>query len=195
MKKYNETTLGLKYYGSKKREEYNKVVELAKKNNLSKSAAGRLLIKQGLIHMNNPKPLIKEKPVYERPYPACENCNGKPQEKIVCRTIEVPVEKVVYRDKPNQKNANNEKNSMDKWLVGGIIALIGGIWGIAKVLEYYQSKSKANSVGGAISQETPVEEAEFLDTNIVPTTTRPNSIPDTSAYNKYHATIDEYSCP
>lgn len=100
--------LGLRY-GPKDIKEYDRVIQLAKENDLSKSAAGKLLVNRGLTHTDNPEPLVKkvEKPMYRDRYPQCRSCDGKSKEKIIYkdRIVEKPiekvVEKVVYRDKPN----------------------------------------------------------------------------------------------
>jgi len=60
--------------------DYERVLELAKQDTLSKSAAGKLLIKRGLHHTNNPEPLVKTV------------IKEVPVEKIV--------EKVVYKSPP-----------------------------------------------------------------------------------------------
>lgn len=53
--------LGLRYYGQQMKD-YEQVKSLAEKNNLSMSDAGKRLVNRGLQHINNPEPLVKEKP-------------------------------------------------------------------------------------------------------------------------------------
>ena len=79
MNKEIPTVLGLRY-GPKDIEDLYKVIELAKKNSLSKSEAGKRLVNRGLTHTDNPEPIVKEKVIYK----------------------DRPVEKIVYRDRPKQ---------------------------------------------------------------------------------------------
>ncbi|MBA7591534.1 hypothetical protein ES708_33693 [subsurface metagenome] len=75
-------------YGLPEKKTYEQVLDLAKKNNLAKSRAQLLLVERGLVHTNNPEPLVKEKVVYkDRP----------PVEKVVYK------EKIVYKDKPEDR--------------------------------------------------------------------------------------------
>lgn len=68
-------------YGLSDKSVYDQLIDLVKKENLSRSRAQLLLVERGLVHTNNPEPLVKEKVVYrDRP----------------------PVEKVVYRDRPEE---------------------------------------------------------------------------------------------
>ena len=70
-------------YGEPDKAVFHKVMDLVKKNNIAKSRAQLLLVKRGLEHTNNPEPLIREKVVYRD------------------RVVEKPVEKVVYKDRPD----------------------------------------------------------------------------------------------
>jgi len=74
--------LGLQYYGDEM-VDYHRVVDIAKEENLSLSKTGKLLINKGLIHKDNPEPLVKVK------------------EKVVYKD-RPPITKVVYRDRPNE---------------------------------------------------------------------------------------------
>lgn len=61
--------LGLQYYGDEMKD-YHRVVNIAKEEGLSLSKTGKLLVNKGLMHKDNPEPLvkIKEKVVYrDRP--------------------------------------------------------------------------------------------------------------------------------
>lgn len=87
--------LGLRY-GPKDIVDYHKVMELVKENGLSKSEAGKRLIRRGLTHMDNPEPLVKEK-IVEVPvekavlrdrYPYCKDCRGQPEPKHLGESVE-----------------------------------------------------------------------------------------------------------
>ena len=71
-------------YGIPEKDIYQQVIDLAKKNNLAKSRAQLLLVERGLVHTQNPEPLIKE--VEKKVY------------------VDRPVEKVVYKDRPKEEH-------------------------------------------------------------------------------------------
>lgn len=71
-------------YGEPDRDIYQQVMDLVEKERIAKSRAQLLLVKRGLLHTQNPEPLIKEKVVYRD--------REVPVEKIV--------EKVVYKSPP-----------------------------------------------------------------------------------------------
>ncbi|MBA7556913.1 hypothetical protein ES705_49638 [subsurface metagenome] len=70
---------------------FKSVLDLVNQNDISKSKAQLLLVERGLVHTNNPEPLIKE------------------VEKVVYRD-RPPVEKVVYRDKPKDERIIDTKS-------------------------------------------------------------------------------------
>lgn len=88
MKNERRALLGLRY-GPKDIVDYQKVMELVERNGLSKSGAGKRLIRRGLTRMDNPEPLVKEKivevsvekPVFRDRYPYCKDCRGQPEAK------------------------------------------------------------------------------------------------------------------
>ena len=85
-------------YGISEKDIYKQVMDLAKKNDLAKSRAQLLLVERGLVHTNNPEPLIKEveKKVYvDRP---------------------VVTEKKVYVDKPVYIDSSKTEHIIDKEL-------------------------------------------------------------------------------
>ncbi|MBA7554625.1 hypothetical protein ES705_47252 [subsurface metagenome] len=88
-------------YGIPEKDIYKQVIDLAKKNDLAKSRAQLLLVERGLVHTNNPEPLIKEveKKVYV----------DRPVEKVVYKD-RPPVEKVVNRDKPKDEHIIDTKS-------------------------------------------------------------------------------------
>ena len=68
---------------------FKNVLDLVNKNNISKSKAQLLLVERGLVHTNNPEPLIKE------------------VEKVVYRD-RPPVEKVVYKNRPKEEHITED---------------------------------------------------------------------------------------
>ncbi|MBA7554722.1 hypothetical protein ES705_47353 [subsurface metagenome] len=76
---------------------FKSVLDLVNRNDISKSKAQLLLVERGLIHTNNPEPLIKE------------------VEKVVYKD-RPPVEKVVYRDRPKDEHITENPTKLD----GGI---------------------------------------------------------------------------
>jgi len=106
--------LGLRY-GPKDIADYHKVMELVKKNELSKSEAGKRLIRRGLTHMDNPEPLVKEKivevpvekPVFRDRYPYCKDCRGQPEpepkhlgESVEEHITDEPIQEHIQGDPP-----------------------------------------------------------------------------------------------
>ena len=81
-------------YGEPEKDVYYKVIEMVKNNGLPKSRAQLLLVKRGLEHTENPKPLVK----------------------TVIK--EVPVEKVVYRDRPKQDEHIQEHVGIEEHIQG-----------------------------------------------------------------------------
>jgi hypothetical protein len=87
-------------------------MDLVKENSVPKATAQLLLVQRGLVHTNNPEPLVKEveKVVYrDRP--------GKTVEKVVYKD-RPPVEKVVYKS-ILPKEERIREHITDKKLVGG----------------------------------------------------------------------------
>jgi len=78
-------------YGEPEKDIYQRVIDLVEKERIAKSRAQLLLVKRGLAHLGNPSPLVKEKVIYRD--------RKVPVEKIKTVIKEVPVEKIVYRDK------------------------------------------------------------------------------------------------
>jgi len=68
-------------YGESKKDIYEQVMDLVKKNSIAKSEAQFLLVQRGLQHTTNPEPLVKEVP--KDRYSYCKDCKGRPKPKIV----------------------------------------------------------------------------------------------------------------
>jgi len=64
-------------YGESKRDVYQQVIDLVKKNGIAKSEAQFLLVQRGLQHTTNPEPLVKE--VLKDRYSYCKDCKGRPE--------------------------------------------------------------------------------------------------------------------
>lgn len=62
---------------------YDQIMDLVKENNIPKATAQLLLVERGLVHSNNPEPLVKE------------------------------VEKVVYRDRPKEEHITEDLTELD----------------------------------------------------------------------------------
>lgn len=94
--------LGIRYTGEEMKD-YHRVKELAEKNKDPLSTTGKLLINRGLIHTDNPEPLVK----------------------VVEKIKEVPVEKIVkvpvYRDPPKvDKSKSHIKDHITDDIGGGV---------------------------------------------------------------------------
>jgi len=72
-------------YGEPEKDIYQQVIDLVKKERIAKSRAQLLLVKRGLLHTQNPEPLIKtvkevvEKVIPRDRYPYCKDCPGEPK--------------------------------------------------------------------------------------------------------------------
>jgi len=84
-------------YDYKHQDIFREVLKLVEQNNIPKSTAQLLLVERGLVHTNNPEPLVKE------------------VEKVVYRD-RPPVEKVVYRDRPKEEHITEH---LSDELIGG----------------------------------------------------------------------------
>lgn len=94
-------------YGEPDRDIYQQVMDLVEKERIAKSRAQLLLVKRGLLHTQNPEPLIKEKVVYRD--------REVPVEKIV--------EKVVYKSPPKVDESTphtQEYVSIDEHIKGDL---------------------------------------------------------------------------
>jgi len=141
-------------FGETRREVYNQFMGVVKEENIPKSTAGYLLLEKGILHRNNPEPLIKEveKKVYvDRPV-------EKVVEKIVEKKVYVDrpkVEHIVDKPKPSgkpksiqsvdkatQQETPTSTNSGWLWLLGGLVAFCG--WKIGSI--YLAHKNGNNGV-------------------------------------------------
>jgi len=100
-------------FGESRRKVYNDFMEVVKKESIPKSTAGYLLLEKGILHRNNPEPLIKEveKKVYiDRP--------GKTIEKkvYVDRPVFIPAPNTehIINKALGQANAKGKRASDDK---------------------------------------------------------------------------------
>lgn len=85
-------------YNKEHQKVYNEVMDIVNKDSITKSTAQLLLVERGLVHTNNPEPLVKEveKKVYvDRP---------------------VVTEKKVYVDKPVYIDSSKTEHIIDKEL-------------------------------------------------------------------------------
>jgi len=112
-------------YNKEHQKVYNEVMDIVNKDSVTKSTAQLLLVERGLVHTNNPEPLIKEveKKVYV----------DRPIEKVVYR------DKIVYKDtqkdtplsvnKATQQETPTSKNSGWLWLLGSVVTGVGVLVG------------------------------------------------------------------
>jgi len=125
-------------YGAPEKDIYEQVLDLAKTNNLAKSRAQLLLVERGLVHTNNPEPLIKEKMIYKDRVVY----KDKPREEHI---TDDPIKLAGGNDKgqyasddklmtPNEANSllasEVKKSSKDRTGIGGWIGLIAFFVGI-----------------------------------------------------------------
>jgi len=113
---------------------FKSVLKLVEENAISKSKAQLLLVERGLVHTNNPEPLIKEieKKVYV----------DRPVEKKVYveKPVYVPAPKDEHIDTPKpsdkpqatqatQQETPTSTNSGWLWLLGGLVTGVGVLVG------------------------------------------------------------------
>lgn len=111
-------------YGEADREIYQQVITLTQKNNIPKSRAQLLLVERGLIHTNNPGPLVKEvEKVYIDRTNKLVGGNDKGQR--------ASDDKLTTPNEANSLLASEvKKSSNDSTSIGGWIALIALLVGV-----------------------------------------------------------------
>lgn len=122
-------------YGIPEKDIYQQVIDLAKKNDLAKSRAQLLLVERGLVHTNNPEPLIKEveKKVYvDRP--------GKTIEKKVYVPVLTPTPKDEHIKEPKPKEKKEDPKEEESSSNGSIWSWIFWI-GVGSLTTYGVIKS------------------------------------------------------
>jgi len=144
-------------YGLPEKSIYEQVIDLVKKNNLSRSRTQLLLVKRGLQHTQNPEPLVKEKVVYKdkivyRDPPKVDKSTPHIQEHITDEQIgeshhntgeRASATKLTTRDRADspsspdtalgEKKVAKEDSGLG-WLVVGIAGIVGLTYWLIKSL-------------------------------------------------------------
>lgn len=173
-------------YGESKKDVYQQVIDLVKKNGIARSEAQFLLVKRGLEHTTNPEPLVKEVP--KDRYPYCKDCKGRPTKEPVAMEDHITDESIggdhktgqhpsgdilMTQDKadsPNKKALEAKKSpevvsGEEKKGIGGWIALGGFLTVIFAPMVYRwctrKQTEEVNQMGDQIGQ--PNEFTEQID--------------------------------
>ena len=121
-------------FGESRKKVYSDFMSVVKEDNIPKSTAGYLLLQKGILHRNNPEPLVIPKPkvvikkevVYrDRPVEKVVYRDRSEKEHLTDRIVDIPKPKPKGIQTTQQDNSSNGSNT-GKWVGGSLLVGVVG---------------------------------------------------------------------